>query len=67
MEFVDLGSNLSMALAKLKHQTENSSEDLADRIASEISQRAAKMTPAKRTQADSATKKIADRAQRRTR
>jgi hypothetical protein len=56
-----------MALAKLKHQTENRLEDLADRIASEISQRAAKMTPAKRTQADSATKKIADRAQRRTR
>jgi hypothetical protein len=55
-----------MALAKLKHQTENRLEDLADRIASEISQRAAKMTPAKRTQADSETKKIADRAQRRT-
>ncbi len=56
-----------MALAKLKHQTENGLEDLAERIASEIGQRAAKMTPEKRTQADSEPKKIADRVPRRTR
>jgi hypothetical protein len=39
---------------------------LAERIATEIEKRAAKMTSKERAQADSETKKIADRVQRRT-
>jgi hypothetical protein len=39
---------------------------LAERTAAEINERAARMTPEKRAQADSETKKIADRVRRRT-
>ncbi len=38
---------------------------LGERLADDINERAAKMTPQKRVQADSATRKIADRVQRR--
>lgn len=55
-----------MAVAKLKRPKEAQFEELAERIAEEINQRAAKMTPRERAQADSETKKIASRAQRRT-
>ena len=41
--------------------------NLAERTAADINERAAKMTPEKRAQADSETKKIADRVRRRTR
>jgi hypothetical protein len=40
--------------------------DASERIATEINERAAKMTREERAQADFATKKIADRVQRRT-
>jgi hypothetical protein len=56
-----------MAVAKLKRPKEDRLNELADRFATEINQRAAGMTPEKRAQADSETKKIADRVQRRTR
>jgi hypothetical protein len=56
-----------MAVAKLKPPKEDRFEELAERIASEINERAAKMTPAKRTRADSETKKIAAQVQRHTR
>jgi hypothetical protein len=39
---------------------------LADRVAAEINQRASKMTSKKRANADSETKRIADRVRRRT-
>jgi hypothetical protein len=55
-----------MAVAKLKHPKEDRLDELAERFATEINERAAKMTPEKREHADSETKKIADRAQRRT-
>jgi hypothetical protein len=55
-----------MALAKLKPK-EDRLEELAERIAAEINERAARMTPEKRQQADSETKKIAARVQRRIR
>ena len=55
-----------MAVAKLKHPKEDRFEDLADRIAAEINERAAKMTQNERAKADSETKKIADRVRRRT-
>jgi uncharacterized protein YjbJ (UPF0337 family) len=55
-----------MAVAKLKRPKEDRFEDLAERIAAEINERAAKMTPEDRAQADSATKKIAAQVQRRT-
>ena len=48
-----------MAVAKLKRPQENRFEDLAERIAAEINERAAKMTPEQRAKADSETKKIA--------
>ncbi len=56
-----------MAVAKLKRQKEDRLEELAERMAAEINERAAVMTPEKRQKADSETKKIADRVQRRTR
>jgi hypothetical protein len=56
-----------MAVAKLKRSKEDRFEELAERFASEINERAAKMTPEKRARADAETKKIADRVQRRTR
>lgn len=60
-----------MAVAKLKRPkgdrpSEDRLEDLADRIAAEINERAAKMTPEERAKADSETKKIAARVQRHT-
>jgi hypothetical protein len=38
---------------------------LAEHIAAEIDERASRMTPEKRVQADSETKKVAERARRR--
>jgi len=55
-----------MAVAKLKRPKEDQFEELAERIASEINERAAKMTPEERAKADSETKKIATQVQRRT-
>jgi hypothetical protein len=55
-----------MALAKLKRQKEDRLEELAERIAAEINERADKMTPKDRARADAATKRIADRVRRRT-
>lgn len=55
-----------MAVAKLKHQKEDRLEELAERFATEIDERAAKMNPEKRARADSETKKIAARVQHRT-
>jgi hypothetical protein len=55
-----------MAVAKLKRSKEDQFEELAERIAAEINERAAKMTPERRARADSETKKIAARVQRRT-
>jgi hypothetical protein len=54
-----------MAVAKLKRPTEDRLEELAERIAAEINERADKMTPERRARADSETKKIADRVRRR--
>jgi hypothetical protein len=56
-----------VAEAKLKRPKEDRFEELAERIAAEINERAAKMTAEDRVQADSETKKIADRVQRHTR
>jgi hypothetical protein len=55
-----------MAVAKLKRPKEDRLEELAERIAAEINDRADKMTPENRARADAATKKIADRVRRRT-
>jgi hypothetical protein len=55
-----------MAVAKLKRLKEDRLENLADRIAAEINERAAKMTSKERAKADSETKKIVDRVRRRT-
>ena len=55
-----------MAVAKLKRQKEDRFEELAERIATEINERAAKMTPEERAKADSETRKIAAKVQRRT-
>ena len=56
-----------MAVAKLKPPKTNALEELAERLAADINQRAAKIASEERAQADSETKKIADRVQRRTR
>ena len=56
-----------MAVAKLKRPQEDRLEEMAERFANEINERAAKMTREERAQADSETKKIAARVQRRTR
>ncbi|MFZ0955363.1 MAG: hypothetical protein WAN60_03405 [Candidatus Sulfotelmatobacter sp.] len=55
-----------MAVAKLKQPKEDRFEELAERIAADINERAAKMTPEERVKADSETKKIAAQVQRRT-
>lgn len=55
-----------MAIAKLKPRKADRLEELAERIAAEINERAAKMTPEERAKADSETKKIAAKVQRRT-
>ncbi len=55
-----------MAVAKLKRPKEDRFEDLAERIVAEINERASKMTPDDRAQADSTTTKIAAQVQRRT-
>lgn len=56
-----------MALAKPKRAQEDRFEEFAERMAAEIDERAAKMTPAERSRADSETKKIATQVGRRTR
>jgi hypothetical protein len=48
-----------LAVTKLKRPKADYMEDLAQRVASEINERAAKMTPDKRAKADSETRKIA--------
>jgi hypothetical protein len=55
-----------MAVAKLKRPKEDRLEELAERIAAEINERADKMTPEDRARADAETMKIADRVRRRT-
>ena len=55
-----------MAVAKLKRPQEDRFEELAERIAAEINERATKMTPEQRAKADSETRKIAAQVQRRT-
>jgi hypothetical protein len=50
-----------------KRPKEGQFKELAERIAAEINERAAKMTPEKRARADSETRKIAAQVQRRTR
>ena len=55
-----------MAVAKLKHPKEDRLERLAERVANEINERAAKMTPEERAKADSETAKIATQVRRRT-
>lgn len=55
-----------MAVAKLKHPKESRLEELAERIAAEINERAGKMTPEERSKADSKTQEIATQVQRRT-
>jgi hypothetical protein len=56
-----------MAAAKLKRPKEGQFEELAERIATDINDRIAKMTPRERSKADSETRKIATQVQRRTR
>jgi hypothetical protein len=56
-----------MAVAKLKRPKEDRFDELAERIATEINARAAKMTHDERARADSETKKIAAQVERRTR
>ena len=48
-----------MGVAKLKYPKEDPLEELAERMANEINQRAAKMTPKDQAKADSDTTKIA--------
>jgi hypothetical protein len=55
-----------MALVKPKPASENHLEELAERVASDINERAAEMSPQKRARADAETRKIADRVRRRT-
>jgi hypothetical protein len=57
---------IAMAVAKLKRPKEDQFEELAERIAVEINERAAKMTPEERSRADSETRKIAAQVRRRT-
>jgi hypothetical protein len=56
-----------MAVAKLKQPQKDNFEEVAQRIATEINERAARMTPDERAKADSETRKIAVQVQRRTR
>jgi hypothetical protein len=55
-----------MAVAKLKYSKEDRLERLAERVANEINERAAKMTTEERAKADSETAKIATQVRRRT-
>jgi hypothetical protein len=55
-----------VALAKRKPAQENRLEELAERIAAEINERASKMGPEDRARADAETKKIADHVRSRT-
>ena len=55
-----------MAVAKLKRPKEDRLENLAERIAAEINERASRMTSEERAKADSETRKIATQVQRRT-
>jgi hypothetical protein len=55
-----------MGVAKLKQPEENRLENLAERIANEINERASTMSSEERTKADSETREIATRVQRRT-
>ena len=55
-----------MAVVKLKYPKEDRLEQLAERVANKINERAAKMTPQKRAKADSETTKIAAQVRRRT-
>jgi hypothetical protein len=57
---------IPVAVAKLERPKEDRFEELAQRIAGEINERAAKMTREDRAKADFETKKIADRVRRRT-
>ena len=56
-----------MAVAKLKRPHEVKFEELAERIAAEINERAAKMSDEERVKADSQTRRIVNQVQRRTR
>jgi hypothetical protein len=62
---VALAKEIPMSLAKLKRPKEDRFEEFAERIASDINERATKMTAEERARADAETKKIADRPQRR--
>jgi hypothetical protein len=53
-----------MAVAKLKQPKEDRFDELAERLAADINERAAKMSPEERAKADSETKKIAAQVQR---
>jgi hypothetical protein len=55
-----------MAVAKLKQPKEDRFDELAERLAADINERASKMTPEDRAKADSETKKMAAQVQRRT-
>ena len=59
------GRRATMAVAKLKRPQEDQLEELAQRIAGEINERAAKMSPEARAKADAETKRIAAQVQRR--
>lgn len=51
-------------MSEAEERRGNRFEEFAERIAAEINERAAKMHPAERAQADSETKKIANRGWR---
>jgi hypothetical protein len=55
-----------MGVAKLKYPKEDRLERLADRVANEINERDAKMSPKERAKADSETAKITAQVRRRT-
>lgn len=56
----------SMAVAKLKRPKEAKLEELAERLATEINERASKMNPGERAKSDLETQRIVTRVQRRT-
>lgn len=55
-----------MAVAKLKRPKETKLEELAERLATEINERASKMNAGERAKSDLETQRIATRVQRRT-
>lgn len=57
---------IQIAIANLKRPKEDRLEEFAERIAADVNERAAKMTPEDRVKADSETRKIASQVQRRT-